>query len=632
MSDALDDPVNIGSAEISQRISQVLAIVPSSNKATADAGGREELGIFLPLLNRILNTSTVALSAQPLPFAPKSAASTAPLTERGDRKAGAASIATGKISEQKPQREGAPGGAQAALPAAALTLPAHIFENLQLHPNFADFLAPAVGSPFGMPTGSSLRDGDVSRTSPATEQTQVIAPAIKVEPVGMPHSAVTDLAFALRISPQAADLPKPICTVEGPSQLSAPPATAVFTNSGPQTSDSQSVHSSAVGLPATPGTGEDLAQNYFTRLPALNSAKKDLSGNRFDEIAASQKNYGPDSKQPTSGAPPEAVSRNSPRILEAGATPEFDSPQVPATAVSDTVLNSDFAPVPIFELPAGSVDEPRHTSAQNVPAKAAAVADHPASVDRSAAGDNKMSSGAGATQQENSRKPLEEGAAAVPPSDAPSATSNPTKNAPKGSWTAPLKAETASPETDRGTGNAAIRSVQPDTFESPQIGNSPPRQASAAAPAASLTPEQETKSSTPAQAARQISFQLAGTGNGNVNVLFTEKAGKVDVTVRTPDRELAKSMQSDLGDLVDRLEHDGLKTETWIPNNPHPASAAIREPASSAEGQGDPHHSGSQPGGQQNQQGQSDQKARRYWFEPFEETLSGTNDSRSEKE
>jgi hypothetical protein len=37
------------------------------------------------------------------------------------------------------------------------------------------------------------------------------------------------------------------------------------------------------------------------------------------------------------------------------------------------------------------------------------------------------------------------------------------------------------------------------------------------------------------------------------------------VAVRTDDRELAKSLQSDLGDLVSRLDEKGYKTATWTP-------------------------------------------------------------------
>ena len=66
-------------------------------------------------------------------------------------------------------------------------------------------------------------------------------------------------------------------------------------------------------------------------------------------------------------------------------------------------------------------------------------------------------------------------------------------------------------------------------------------------------------------AARQISLKLPGSGDSNVAVQLTERAGRIEVAVRSGDAQLTKSLQSGLGDLVTRLENQGFKTQAWVP-------------------------------------------------------------------
>ena len=125
------------------------------------------------------------------------------------------------------------------------------------------------------------------------------------------------------------------------------------------------------------------------------------------------------------------------------------------------------------------------------------------------------------------------------------------------------------------------------------------------------------------QPARQISFKLAGPATSNVNVLFTEKAGKVEVAVRTPDQNLTKSLQSDLGDLVARLNNSGLKTEAWIPTAAHHAPPS--PPSNSANSQGhQPGNSGLWSGNQQQQRerNESNQRQQPRWMAQFDESVS----------
>jgi hypothetical protein len=115
-----------------------------------------------------------------------------------------------------------------------------------------------------------------------------------------------------------------------------------------------------------------------------------------------------------------------------------------------------------------------------------------------------------------------------------------------------------------------------------------------------------------------------------VNLDLIEKAGKVQVTVRTPDHELAKALQTDLGDLIGKLESKGFKTESWIPAAVHQTAAPAQSSTSNG-GFGQQQHSGAGQGGwqQRHQQNGSNQKQQARWTAQIEETLSA-NEARSE--
>lgn len=146
-----------------------------------------------------------------------------------------------------------------------------------------------------------------------------------------------------------------------------------------------------------------------------------------------------------------------------------------------------------------------------------------------------------------------------------------------------------------------------------------------------IASDPETKPGVAPPPARQISLKLNTNDSNRVNVDLTERAGKVQVAVRTPDHELAKSLQTDLGDLVGRLQSKGFKTETWIPAGAQ--AAVLSPPSSSNPGFGQPQHSGFGPGGGQQHQQQhgSNQRQQARWTAQLEETLSA-NDVRSENQ
>jgi hypothetical protein len=146
-----------------------------------------------------------------------------------------------------------------------------------------------------------------------------------------------------------------------------------------------------------------------------------------------------------------------------------------------------------------------------------------------------------------------------------------------------------------------------------------------------IEPEGNTAPKPPA--ATQISLQLTGEDSTKVNVDLSERAGRVQVAVRTADPDLTKSMRTDLGDLVERLESKGFKTEAWVPASSRHVPAAAPEQSGSANSQTSPRQSGSGMGQRQGRQGQngSNQRQQARWTAQLKETLS-TEETRTNSE
>ena len=120
--------------------------------------------------------------------------------------------------------------------------------------------------------------------------------------------------------------------------------------------------------------------------------------------------------------------------------------------------------------------------------------------------------------------------------------------------------------------------------------------------------------------ARQISLKLAGAGDTNVAVQLRERAGKIEVAVRSGDSQLTKSLQSGLGDLVTRLENQGFKTQAWVPAAGRVAAAA---PSSWESALGQQHSGHSSPGsGNQHRQGDHNQRRQPRSAASFEENMT----------
>ena len=64
---------------------------------------------------------------------------------------------------------------------------------------------------------------------------------------------------------------------------------------------------------------------------------------------------------------------------------------------------------------------------------------------------------------------------------------------------------------------------------------------------------------------QSIDLKVAGADNSQVDVRVSQRAGDVQVTVRTPDGDLAQSLRQHLPELSDRLAQTGVNSEIWHP-------------------------------------------------------------------
>ncbi len=106
--------------------------------------------------------------------------------------------------------------------------------------------------------------------------------------------------------------------------------------------------------------------------------------------------------------------------------------------------------------------------------------------------------------------------------------------------------------------------------------------------------------------------------------MLTDRAGKMQIAVRTGDHALAKSMQTDLTELVGRLENKGFKAEAWIPTSGrHGEGAVALEPSSQGNRQSYQQNQQQSGGSSQQQrqgQNQSNQRQQAAWKAQLDET------------
>jgi hypothetical protein len=138
-----------------------------------------------------------------------------------------------------------------------------------------------------------------------------------------------------------------------------------------------------------------------------------------------------------------------------------------------------------------------------------------------------------------------------------------------------------------------------------------------------IMPETTIPGTYPSAPIRQISFRIAA-DSSSVDVQVAERAGRIQIAVRTQDTEVARSLQSNLGELVGHLEDKGFRTEPWTPVVLAHGAAPVREPSNPSNSQGGSDHRGSggrQPDQRQGQH-QSNQRQQACWKSQIEDMLS----------
>ncbi len=139
-----------------------------------------------------------------------------------------------------------------------------------------------------------------------------------------------------------------------------------------------------------------------------------------------------------------------------------------------------------------------------------------------------------------------------------------------------------------------------------------------------ISPEPAVERAARPAIASQISLKVAAGDTASVDVQVRERAGRIDVAVRTGDSELSKSLQSGLGDLMTRLENRGYKAEAWAPTGVRPA-VSNQSASEGAASQHPPGHSGSGSGQQRHQQGDSNPRRQPAKTTRFEEAFTEEN-------
>jgi hypothetical protein len=142
------------------------------------------------------------------------------------------------------------------------------------------------------------------------------------------------------------------------------------------------------------------------------------------------------------------------------------------------------------------------------------------------------------------------------------------------------------------SGGANLSSVPTVPWASPLPAGSVSQQPPSNEPASATAEASEITADEPAapQPVRSLQLQLAGEGDGRVDVRLVEHAGGLSVSVRASDSTLTRGLQENLPELSARLAADKYQTHTFLP----PAEASSN---------GSPSSSSDQPSGQPHEQG-----------------------------
>ncbi|MBI4907781.1 MAG: hypothetical protein HY820_29425 [Acidobacteria bacterium] len=127
----------------------------------------------------------------------------------------------------------------------------------------------------------------------------------------------------------------------------------------------------------------------------------------------------------------------------------------------------------------------------------------------------------------------------------------------------------------------------------------------------------------PAATVREVSFRVTDANRAQATVQLVERDGRIQVTVRTADTELAKELRLGLNDLMTSLEKNGIRGEAWKPVGAAVESSSMefRRDERNHEGNRQQAHTPGSDGGQQGQAKQNPFK-RMFYREDLESLTS----------
>jgi len=127
---------------------------------------------------------------------------------------------------------------------------------------------------------------------------------------------------------------------------------------------------------------------------------------------------------------------------------------------------------------------------------------------------------------------------------------------------------------------------------------------------------------------KDISLQVAQSGDQKVEVRLVQQSGELRVAVRTGDSDLAHGLQQGLSDLVGRLQENGFRAEAWRPGGTAVTSGPVFESRTSPGGsQKDDSQAFSGGSHQQPDERRQSQSQRPGWVEELEQSIGGVEQS-----
>lgn len=155
----------------------------------------------------------------------------------------------------------------------------------------------------------------------------------------------------------------------------------------------------------------------------------------------------------------------------------------------------------------------------------------------------------------------------------------------------------------------------------------PPPTVASSAPAKPIEARVETPKSGTVPL-KDISLQVAQSGNQKVEVRLVQQSGELRVAVHTADPDLAHGLQQGLSDLVGRLQDSGSHAEAWRPGASTIQSGPAFESRTSPGGsQTDDSRSYSGGSHQQQDERRQNQSQRPGWVEELESSITGGEQS-----